>query len=261
MGLDTDPLPMVARGKGPPVIFLHGYPLNHATWDRQLEPLSVGHKIVLLDFPGYGRATERAAPATLTGFSESVHATLDALSLSPATIFGHSFGGYVALQLYRDHPDDFRGLGLVSTRAEADSPEARAKRLATIERLRMPGESLDIEGTVRGLVAESTVRDRPAIVQTVREIVQAAPTRAILPTLQAIADRPDLTPILSRIQVPTLVLWGEKDGLIPPAQTQALVPRIRGAQGEGFPNAGHLASLESPEAFNTAIRKFLDSHV
>ena len=260
MTTDRDPLPSIVRGAGKPVVFLHGYPLNHTTWKEQLGPLSVGHKIVLLDFPGYGLAVGQSVPTTLAGFSESVHTTLGALSLTPATIFGHSFGGYVALQLYRDHPDDFRALGLVSTRAEADAPDARAKRLATVERLRLPGETLDIEGTVRSLVSESTARTRPAIVQVVREIIQSAPTRTIIPTLQAIADRPDLTPVLARIQVPTLVLWGENDGLIPKAQTQALVERIRGAQGSGFPDSGHLAFLESPEALNRTVRSFLDAH-
>jgi 3-oxoadipate enol-lactonase len=254
------PLPSIVRGDGNPVVFLHGYPLTHATWKEQVGPLSVGHKIVLLDFPGYGMAVDQSVPSTLEGFSESVHRTLQAQSWTPATIFGHSFGGYVALQLYRDHPDDFRALGLVSTRSEADAPDARAKRLATIERLRKPGESLDIEGTVRSLVSESTARDRPAIVQVVREIVESAPTHTIIPTLQAIADRPDLTPVLARIQVPTLVLWGENDGLIPKAQTQSLVERIHGAQGSGFPDTGHLAFLEDPDAFNRAVQDFLAAH-
>ena len=255
-----DPLPTIVRGNGDPVVFLHGYPLTHETWKEQLDPLSTDHKIVLLDFPGYGMAASQPIPTTLTGFSESVHTTLHTLSLSPATIFGHSFGGYVALQLYRDHPDDFRALGLVSTRAEADTPEARAKRRATIERLRLPGGTLDIEDTVRSLVSEATARQRPAVVRTVREILQSVPTGTIIPTLQAIADRPDLTPVLSRIQVPALILWGENDGLIPKAQTQSLVERIRGAEGSGFPESGHLAFLESPEAFNRTVRRFLDTH-
>ncbi|MFZ0891104.1 MAG: alpha/beta hydrolase [Thermoplasmata archaeon] len=260
MASDKAPLPSIVRGNGNPVVFLHGYPLSHVTWKEQLGPLSASHKVVLLDFPGYGMALSQSVPTTLAGFSESVHTTLQALSLTPATIFGHSFGGYVALQLHRDHPDDFRGLGLVSTRSEADSPDARAKRLDTIERLRKPGETLDIEGTVRSLVSEGTARQQPAIVQVVREIVQSVPTHTIIPTLQAIADRPDLTPDLARIQVPTLVLWGENDGLIPKAQTQALVERIRGAHGSGFPDTGHLAFLESPGAFNRTVQVFLDAH-
>ena len=255
-----EPLPAVIRGTGKPVVFLHGYPLNHSTWNAQLAPLSRGRKIVLLDFPGYGLADGREIPTTLQGFSETVHSTLEGLSLSPATIIGHSFGGYVALQLYRDHPDQFQALGLVSTRSEADTPETRTKRLATAARLRTAGETLDIEGTTRSLLSETTWNQRSELVQTVREIIQAATTRAVIPTLQAIADRPDLTPVLPTIQVPTLVLWGESDGLIPNAQTQALVGRIRGAQGMGFPDAGHLAALETPAAFNVAMLRFLDAH-
>jgi 3-oxoadipate enol-lactonase len=252
-------LPSVLRGQGSPVVFLHGYPLDHSIWKAQLEALSRRHRVVLIDFPGYGLAKERLPPTNLSGFSEAVHTTLDALGATPATLFGHSFGGYVALQLYRDHPDQFRALGLVSTRSEADSPEARATRLATIERLRTPGEMLDLEGTVRALVSDSTWRQQAAVVERVRKIVRSAAPRAIIPTLQAIMDRPDLTPVLSTISVPTLVLWGDDDRLIPKKQTQSMADRISGARGVEIPKAGHLSPMEAPQAFNATILDFLET--
>ncbi len=256
----SDSVPAVIRGTGPPVVFLHGYPLNHTIWNAQLSPLSRNRKVVLLDLPGYGLAEGREVPTTLQGFSEAVHSLFDRLSLGPATIVGHSFGGYVALQLYRDHPDRFRALALLSTRSEADTPDTKAKRMATVKRLEAPGETLDLGATVQSLVADPTWRQRPAVLQTIRGIVESVPPSTLIPTLQAIADRPDLTPMLASIRVPTLVLWGEQDELIPKEQTQALVHRIPRSVGVGFPDAGHLAPLESETAFTAAMQRFLEAH-
>ena len=245
------------KGSGAPVVFLHGFPLHGGMWTPQLESLSDRHRVVLLDLPGYGTETDVSVPDTLAGFASAVAGTCDRVVGGPATIVGHSFGGYIALQLYQDRPDLFHGLVLLSTRSEADTPEAREKRLATVGRLEKPGEKFDVDASVRGLLAESTWTGRPALVELVRKMVAAAPTPTIVRSLRAIADRPDLTPVLPGIRVPTLVVWGAADSLIPPARTEALVTTIPGARGVGMPNAGHLSPLETPEAFNAALARFL----
>ena len=115
--------PAIERGGGLPLVFLHGYPLNHTMWMPLLESLPDGTQAVLLDLPGYGLAEDWSVPDTLAGFSESVHRALAGRFRGPAVLVGHSFGGYLALQLYHDHPDQFRGLVLTNTRSGADSPE------------------------------------------------------------------------------------------------------------------------------------------
>jgi pimeloyl-ACP methyl ester carboxylesterase len=238
-------------------VWLHGYPLTHEMWRPQLETFAADYRVILLDLPGFGLADEWTAPTTLADVAESVHQTLAAEVPGPVVIVGHSFGGYVALQMYRDHPEQFAGLVLADTRSAPDSPEAYAKRRATIERMKDPRERLDVDATVQGLLAPQTWERRDPIVETVRTMVEAARTETILATLAAIAERPDLTPVLSTLHVPTLVLWGEADQLIPPAQSQAMVPLIPHGVGMGVPYAGHLPSLECPEAFGQATRQLL----
>ena len=249
--------PAIERGVGPPIVLLHGYPLTHAMWQPQLESLAPDRRVVLLDLPGYGLAEEWTVPTTLAGFAESVSQTLAAELAGPAVIVGHSFGGYVALQMYRDHPEQFVGLVLTSTRSEADPPDARAARMATIERLRDPAEHLDIDAVTQSLLAPQTWARRDPIVDLVRAMVGSARSGTVSATLQAIANRPDLTPVLSTLQVPVLVVWGEADHLIPPTQTRGMVEHIPRALGMGIPSAGHLPSLESPEAFARAVRQLL----
>jgi 3-oxoadipate enol-lactonase len=249
--------PVVERGVGPPVVLLHGYPLTHAMWQPQLDGLAEDRRIILMDLPGYGLAEEWTVPTSLAGFSEAVSKTLATELSGPAVIIGHSFGGYVALQMYRDHPELFAGLVLTNTRSEADSPEARAARMATIERLQDPTEHLDADTVAQSLIAPQTWARRDPIVDLVRAMVGSARSGTVAATLHAIADRPDLTPVLPTLRVPTLVIWGEADQLIPPAQTRAMVDRIPHGMGMGIPYAGHLPSLESPEAFDQAVRELL----
>jgi len=247
----------IERGTGPPVLFVHGYPLNRAMWTPQLVELSASHRVVLLDLPGFGAATDEPVPATLEGFAESVRSVIEGELGGRATVVGHSFGGYVLLQLYRDHPDLFDRAILVSTRSGADSADAREKRLATVRRLADPTEHLDADEVTKSLLAETTWTAGGPVRDQVRSMVTSASNSTVSRTLTAIASRPDFTPVLARIRVPTLVVWGTLDRLIPPPQTQALADGIANAQRCELIRAGHLGSLETPDEFNAAVRSFL----
>jgi pimeloyl-ACP methyl ester carboxylesterase len=258
MSKSSDSNPVLERGSGKAVVFLHGYPLHRAMWMPQLSGLSDRHRVALLDLPGYGTMAGAKVPDTLSGFSESVRSVIEGEFGGKATIVGHSFGGYVALQLYRDHPNLFERLVLVSTRSGADSPEAREKRMATAKRLSLPAEHLDVEETSKSLLAEGTWAGGGPVPEVVRAIVAAASNPTIVRTLTAIANRPDNTPVLATIRVPTLVMWGAGDRLIPPDQTKALVGAVPGGRGVEIPRSGHLSPLEAPAEFDAAVRSFLD---
>lgn len=250
--------PALERGSGMPVVFLHGYPLHHALWQDQLEAFSARYRVIALDLPGFGLAAEESVPDSLSGFSGRVDAFLERRGLGPVVVVGHSFGGYIALQLYRDHPARFRGLVLSNTRAVPDTPETREKRMALVRRLADPRESLDLDETTRGLVAPATWERDPSLVDRVRTMVAEARSPALRGSLTAMARRPDLTPVLPSVAVPTLVLWGDEDRLIPPAQSESMVALLPDGAGVGIPGAGHLAPLEAPHAFGAALGRYLD---
>jgi len=247
----------VERGEGPALVFLHGFPLDHRMWEPVVAPLASQHRVLVLDLPGYGLAEGTPAPDSLHGFAEAVHRTLLRRAHGPAVIVGHSFGGYLTLELLREHPEQFAGLVLTNTRSAADTPEAREKRLATVRRLHDPSERFDVDGMVRVLLAPATLETAKPLVAHVTEIVATASSRTIISTLRAIADRPDLTPVLPTIRVPTLVVWGEEDHLIPPGESRAMVPLIPAAIGVEIPRAGHLPSLENPTSFAGRVGEFL----
>lgn len=247
----------IERGQGLPVVFLHGYPLTHQIFEPQLEPISRDHHAILLDLPGYALAAGQSVPDSLSGFADRVHEFLAERFSTRVVLLGHSFGGYIALELMRRHPEQLRALILADTRSQADTPEARQKRIATADCLQTPGEQLDSAQIARTLVARSTWEKNGPLVDHVRSIAASVPTRTVIATLRALADRPDLTPVLATIRVPTLILWGVDDQLIPPSQSAAMVPLVPGCTGEGLAGAGHLPSLESPDAFSRTILTFL----
>jgi 3-oxoadipate enol-lactonase len=252
-------LPHEDQGAGSPVVFLHGYPLNRTVWKAQTDAPVDKQRAIALDLPGYGQATTVPTPDALYGFTEAVAESIQELASPPAVIVGHSMGGYIALQLYASHPELVRALVLVSTKAEADTEEARAKRLTTISRLRQEGPGPYSVETARQLLSPANASNNPDLFHRVLQIVRSAPVSAMVPSLLALADRPDFTETLKEIQVPTLVIWGEDDRLIPPDATKRLVQGIPKAQGVGIPGAGHLSPMETPGPFGDAIQKFLTS--
>lgn len=248
----------VEQGVGRPVVFLHGYPLNHAMWEPQIGPLSRTNRVILFDLPGFGLAAERHVPEGFWPYVEDIGRTLTMHLDGPAVIVGHSFGGYLAQGLFRTAPELFGAIVLVNTRSEPDPPKVREGRLATASRLERPGERLDEDEVVRGLLAPASWTAGGPLVERVRAMVREARSPSVARTLRAIADRPDLGPVLPTIKVPALVVWGTEDLLVPPAQSASMAQRIVGSSEVPIPGAGHLPSLEAAGPFTEAVQRFLE---
>ena len=259
MGAGSHPtVPAIERGEGRPVVFLHGYPLSHEIWLPQLETLSARDRVVLLDLPGYGLARDWPVPDSLSGFAESVHQTFARQFTSPVVVVGHSFGGYVALELFRNHPEQFQAIVLTNTRSEPDGVEAREKRLATAKRLEDPRSSSISKGPSAASFPRGPGR-RPG--HYWRRPAPSSGTSHREPS-SALSRRSPDAPISPQCSPPSMSrpssIWGEEDRLIPPAQSRSMVARIPGSSGVGIPEAGHLPSLEAPEAFARTLNGFLD---
>jgi pimeloyl-ACP methyl ester carboxylesterase len=108
-----------------------------------------------------------------------------------------------------------------------------------------------------GMVGATTRERRPAVVETVRAMMAAAPVDGVVGALEAMMARPDSTPTLATIQVPTLVVVGGEDGLTPPTEAQSMCEQIRGCRLEVLPRAGHVSNLEQPSAFNQVLSEFV----
>ena len=127
--------------------------------------------------------------------------------------------------------------------------------------LREKGAPAIADEMIPKLLGVSTHRDRPDIVEHVRGLILANPTDAIAGALNALMTRPDSTPLLAGVHVPTLILVGEEDTLTPPAMSESMHKAIGGSELVRIPKTGHMANLEQPEAFNAALARFLNHRV
>ena len=244
------------------VLFVHGFPLTSALWDDQLAEAASGWRYLAPDLPGFGRTPALpGTPLTVDLLAGTLVSFLDELALAQAVVCGLSMGGYIAFELWRRHPDRVRALVLASTRALPDTPETRRGRYERAARARAEGALAVAEPMVAQLLSEATRRDRPEIVARLRGIMNQVAVDGLAGALEGTAVRPDSTPTLGTITVPTLVLAGEADTISPAAEMRALADAIPGSSFRVLPGAGHLAPMEAPDAFNAELRAFLRERV
>lgn len=240
------------------VVLIHAFPLSAALWDGQREALPPGWRLFAPDLPGFGESAEPPV-SSVDEMARSVLAGMDARGIGAAVIGGMSMGGYVTLALHRLAPERFDGLVLVDTRATADTTQQKDGRLKMMATARERGASAIADEMLPKLLGETTRIDRPDVARRVRQLIEANRPETIAAAVRAMMDRPDSTPALDRIMVPTLIVCGEEDQLTPPSDSEALHRAIRGSRLVLIPRAGHLASLEAPEPFNGALRQFLEA--
>lgn len=245
------------RGSGPPVLFLHAFPLSLAMWEAQAEALASSHLVVRLDARGFGGSPPGDGLLTMERIASDAAALLDHLGLPPAVVCGLSMGGYAALAMVRRHPERIRALVLADTKAGPDSVEARLGRAQQAEAVLRDGTAALAEGLVGRLLGPTSLNTRPAVVSRVRDMILAASPRGVADALHGLGARADSTPTLREVKVPTLLLFGAEDALTPPSEGAAMRQAIAGSRLEAIPEAGHLANLENPAAFDAALLGFL----
>jgi len=248
------------EGAGPvPVLLVHGFPFDHGQWEPQLEALRGTATMLAPDLRGLGASDGAREPgsARLSDYTDDLVRWLDQLGWERAVVAGLSMGGYIAFEFVRRHPGRLIGLVLADTSPAADTEAVRADRRATSERVAAEGMGAVVENLLAKVLGPTTQRSRPEVRARLLRMMSAAPLPGVRAALEAMAGRPDSTPTLGSIAVPTLVIVGEEDSLTPPARAEAITAGIAGARLSIIPQAGHVPPLENPEAFNQAMEEFL----
>lgn len=241
------------------VVLVHAFPLSAELWDPQRSALPPGWRLFTPDLPGFGGSTEPPA-MSVEGMAASVLAAMDTRGIRRAVIGGMSMGGYVTFAMYRLAPERFSGLVLVDTRATADTDQQKDGRRKMMVTARERGAGAIADEMLPKLLGETSKRDRPAVAATVRRMIEGNRADTIAGAVEAMMGRPDSTPLLARMALPALIVCGDEDTLTPPSDSEALHRGIAGSRLVLLPGAGHLSSLETPDAFNRPFREFLESH-
>lgn len=253
-------LQVLDEGAGQPLLFVHGFPLDHSMWHEQIRELAGPYRVIVPDLRGFGRSPVRSGTATMTAFAQDLHDILQALEIDdPVTLCGLSMGGYIAWQFEQIDARRLKSLILCDTRAAADSPETVEARHNMIDTVLREGPAAIVEGMLSKLFSAHTRESAPERVQQTRDVILNTDPEGIAAALRGMASRPDATARLPRISVPALLLVGEDDQLTPPAEMQEVANQLPHARLVTIPHAGHMAPLEQPAAVNALIRDFLEA--
>ncbi|WP_161967203.1 alpha/beta fold hydrolase [Fimbriiglobus ruber] len=249
-------------GDGPPLVLLHAYPQCREMWAPQLVALSGGpgggRRVLAPDLFGFGGSPVPDGGWTVDTAADALADFLDGIGITvPVVLGGLSMGGYVALAFARHYPSQLAGLILADTKGGADTAEVKAGRNKSIELVRDQRAGAVIDQMIPRLLGATTHAKRPEVVTAVRQMGAAQSIDGVAAALVALRDRPDATPNLASINVPTLVIVGAEDVLTPPDVARELAAAIPGAKLEVVPAAGHLSNLEAPDEFNAIVQRFL----
>ncbi|HET7272318.1 MAG TPA: alpha/beta fold hydrolase [Rubrobacter sp.] len=250
---------VLGEGTEDPLVLLHAFPLNGRMFESQMTAFSGARSVVAPDYPGFGRSPRTPAQPDVHYYAEGIRTLLDRLHLERVVLGGVSLGGYVAFECMRLFPERVSALVLANTRPEPDSEEMRETRNEMALRVAQEGVEVLVKLQMERLLAPATLQNDEELVENVRAMILENSPDGAVAALGAMRERPDSTPLLGQIGVPTLVVGGEEDGTSTPEVMGAMAAKIPEARHVTIPNAGHLSNLEAPEKFNAALEEFLKS--
>ena len=261
----------VMAGTGPAVLLIHGIGDNSNSWADLIRDLSVDHTVIAPDLLGHGRSDKPRADYSVAAYANGMRDLLAVLGVDRATIIGHSLGGGVAAQFAYQFPERCERLVLVSS-GGAGREVAGILRSATL-----PGVELLFPAMTwapwrwPGFVAALTLRllntdigvDVADFVRVVDSMPDAAARRAFSRTLRAVVDwNGQVVTMLDRCYLaegmPTLLVWGARDSVIPVAHAEVAHQAMPGSRLEIFSDAGHFPHHSDPARFAATVRRFLD---
>jgi 3-oxoadipate enol-lactonase len=256
--VDGAELAVEVQGEGGAVLFVHGFPFDRTMWRHQLAGLSRWKRIAP-DLRGVGESSPGSGDYSIGRYADDLVAVLDAVGVGQAVVCGLSMGGYVLFELLRRHPGRVRAAVLCDTRPQADSAAAQRNRDELTALAVEHGPDAVAERLLPGLLAPATLADQPEVMTQCRDMARRCSVTGMVGALRAMRERPDSTPLLATIRVPTLVVVGAEDRASPPPVAQAMAQAIPGARCAVIPGAGHVAPLEQPLATSRVLAEFLDA--
>ncbi|MDA0161567.1 alpha/beta hydrolase [Solirubrobacter ginsenosidimutans] len=256
-------------GSGPVLLLLHGITNSSETWEPAVGPLADRFRIIAPDLLGHGHSATPRGDYSLGAHASGVRDLLSALDVDRATVVGHSLGGGIAMQFAYQFPERCERLVLVSSgglgrevhlllRAAAlpgadwvlpllTSRGARGlgNGIKATLRLGRIAPSADVEVLTSGFGSLDNAGSRSAFLHTVRSVIDTHGQRV------SAQDRLHLAAVL-----PTLIVWGEQDSIIPADHGRAAHDAMPGSRLELFPGAGHMPHHQDPERFAAVLADF-----
>src|SRR5262245_40829007 len=252
--------PPSARKRGA-LVLLHAFPLNARLWESQLTFAASGWHVIAPHVRGVDGGQGGSHVQAIDDYVADLVDLFDALHIEDAVVGGISMGGYLAFALLRRAAHYVRGLVLADTKSEADTPDGLDGRRKMLQLVEAQGVEAVVEELTPKLLGATTRATKPHVVERMRALALSNSPESVAGMIRALMSRPDSTPLLGSLHMPTLIIVGEEDTITPPSSAEAMHNRIAGATLVRIAGAGHLSNLEQPNDFNAALARFLEHQV
>jgi len=247
-------------GHGTPLLLIHGFPLSGQLYQSQLTGLSNRFRVITPDLRGFGKSEAPDGNASIETYAHDMLALLDQLGIQSAIIGGHSMGGQVTLEMYKEQPHRFAGMLLIDTNPMAASFVEKGEWQGYREQGANAGVSSIVPIIEPQLLTGAIRAVAGAKSTTMMNILAEASVNGVLGGGEALATRSDYTSLLGSIAVPTLVLVGLEDPVYAFPISQMTRAAIPNAQLAVILGASHASIFERPDQANNAILNWAAAH-
>jgi pimeloyl-ACP methyl ester carboxylesterase len=264
------PVNVIDMGSGErTIVFVHGLSGAWVNWLENIPFFARDHRVIAMDLPGFGHSPMPAEPISMKGYGAIVDELLDRLGVDRAAFVGNSMGGFISAEVAISFETRVEQLVLVSAAGLSTENLRNDRVMAALARA---DELLIFWGSLVGSRADwLTRRPRGRLALTgavfahpellpaplLAEQVRASGKRGFVPALDALTSYP-IRDRLAKIRAPTLIVWGDRDRLVPPRDAADFQSLIDGSRVIMYRDTGHCAMLERPDAFNDAVAAFLE---
>lgn len=243
----------------PVIILIHGFPFNKSMWNKQVDMLIENWRVIAYDIRGFGNSGAGTADFSIELFVDDLIDLMDTLKIETAMLCGLSMGGYIALNAMEIFPKRFNALILCDTNCIADTPEAKEKRMKSIENIQEKGLEQYANDSVKNLFAPESFVTSKEKIEVIKEMIMGTVVPTISKTLFALSRRKETCSNLHRISIPVLIVVGKEDQITPPDAARMMQKSIKGSILKIIEHAGHLSNIENSYEFNIQLEKFVAS--
>jgi pimeloyl-ACP methyl ester carboxylesterase len=269
VGVEGRRMNVLDYGEGPPLVFIHGLSGCWQNWLENIPYFARGHRVIAVDLPGFGQSECPVEPISISGYARTIDALMQELGIDSAQVVGNSMGGFIGAELAISFPARVERLVLVAA-AGLTTAEIRTERT---KGLRHRAENVAFF-YLGWLASRSTIVTRRRRLRSALLLIVAAHPERLPPelTIEQVAgsgkpgfsDALDamcsyrLRDRLETIACPTLIVWGDKDRLVPLRDATVFEKLIPDSRKVIYKDTGHISMMERPARFNRDVRAFLD---
>lgn len=237
-----------SEGNGFPMVFVHGFPMDHTAWDDFVKPLAEKYRVILPDNAGFGKSSLPPEDLTMDYYADCIKAILDEEKARECLMIGHSMGGYIVLNFAKRFPASLKGFGLLNSTAYADDDAKKQNRIEVAATARKGDAVSFVNAMLHKLFGEKySSSHEQDIVSMKNHFGSAATTEGIAQASLAMGKREDTSSVLINTKVPVLFIIGKEDKVIPPEKILPLT-HLPERSVIGMPEeAGHMVMIEASE--------------